>query len=211
MTAVLTNQQDQSYRRRLAALSLAMLLPSLGTSIANVALPSLAVAFAAPFQQVQWVVISYLLAVTTLIVGVGRMGDLIGRRRLLLVGIGIFAVASASCAIAPTLWVLMVARSVQGLGAAIMMALTIALVSDMVPKARSGAAIGLLGTVSAVGTALGPSLGGVLIAWFNWQAVFVVMAGAGALAFWVGQRVFPAEPPVALNPHSPSKSLISLS
>jgi MFS family permease len=83
MTAILTAPAHR-YWRPLAALSLAMLLPSLGTSIANVALPTLAAAFAAPFQEVQWVVISYLLAVTTLIVGAGRLGDMLGRRRLLL-------------------------------------------------------------------------------------------------------------------------------
>ena len=74
-------------RWALAGLSLSMLLSSLGTSIANVALPTLAQAFGASFQQVQWVVLAYLLAITTLIVGVGRLGDLLGRRRLLLAGI----------------------------------------------------------------------------------------------------------------------------
>lgn len=200
MTSALTSQTAYSYRPRLAALSLAMLLPSLGTSIANVALPTLAAAFAAPFQDVQWVIISYLLAVTTLIVGAGRLGDLLGRRRLLLIGIAIFIVASMSCIGAPNLWVLVAARGAQGLGAAIMMALTIASVGDMVPKDRTGSAMGLLGTVSAVGTALGPSLGGALIAWFGWQAVFVFMSGAGVVAFLVGQRVFPVDAPVARKP-----------
>ena len=88
----------------------------------------------------------------------------------------------------------------QGLGAAIMMALTIASVGDMVPKDRTGSAMGLLGTVSAVETALGPSLGGALIAWFGWHAVFVVMAGAGAAAFLVGRWVFPADAPTAQQP-----------
>jgi len=191
---------DGRYSARLAALSLAMLLPSLGTSIANVALPTLTQAFAAPFQDVQWVVITYLLSVTTLIVGAGRLGDMLGRRRLLLAGIAIFALASAACILAPNLWVLVAGRAVQGLGAALMMALTIASVGDMMPKDRTGRAMGLLGTVSAIGTALGPSLGGALIAWFGWQAVFVFMAGAGAVAFAVGQRVFPADAPVARRP-----------
>jgi MFS family permease len=150
------------YGPRLAALSLAMLLPSLGTSIANVALPTLAMSFDATMAEVQWVVISYLLAVTSLIVGVGRLGDIIGRSRLLLMGIGLFAAASLACAVAPSLWVLISARAVQGLGAAVMMALTIAMVGDLVPRDQTGSAMGLLGTVSAVGTALGPSLGGVL-------------------------------------------------
>ncbi|HRH95450.1 MAG TPA: MFS transporter, partial [Prosthecobacter sp.] len=141
-----------------------MLLSSLGTSIANVALPTLAQTFSASFQEVQWIVLAYLLAVTTLIVSVGRLGDILGRRRLLLSGIFLLTAASVLCGFASTLWLLTAARAVQGLGAAIMMALTMAFVGDTVPKARTGSAMGLLGTMSAVGTALGPSLGGVLIA-----------------------------------------------
>lgn len=180
-------------RWRLVALSLAMLLPSLGTSIANVALPDLAASFGARFVDAQWVVIAYLLAVTTLIVSAGRLGDMFGRRRLLLVGIALFAVASAGCALAPNLWVLVAGRAVQGMGAAIMMALTVALVADAVPKQRTGSAVGLLGTVSAVGTALGPSLGGALLAWFGWPAVFVFMAGTGAITLVLGVSLLPAD------------------
>ena len=112
-----------SVRWALASLSLSMLLSSLGTSIANVGLPTLALAFAASFQEVQWVVLAYLLAITTLIVSVGRLGDTIGRRRLLLAGISLFTVASVLCAVAPTLWLLVAARAAQGLGAAIMLSL----------------------------------------------------------------------------------------
>lgn len=193
MTNTLTHLADNRYRLRLAALSLAMLLPSLGTSIANVALPTLATAFQAPMANVQWVVISYLLAVTTLIVGAGRLGDMLGRRRVLLFGIGLFAVSSAFGAFAQNLWLLVALRAVQGLGAAIMMALTVASVSDMVPKDRTGRAMGLLGTVSAVGTALGPSLGGVLINAFGWPALFGFMALASTAAFAFGRQVFPAD------------------
>ena len=139
-----------------------MLLSSLGTSIANVGLPTLAQAFTASLQQVQWIVLAYLLAITTLIVSVGRLGDLTGRRRLLLAGIFLFTVASILCGVAPTLWLLIAARAAQGVGAAIMMALSMAFVGETVPKERTGSAMGLMGTMSAIGTTLGPSLGGVL-------------------------------------------------
>ena len=100
----------------LAGLSLSMLLASLGTSIANVALPTLAQAFGVSFQAVQWIVLAYLLATTTLIVGVGRLGDVIGRRRLLLAGLCLYAVASVLCGAAPALWLLIAARAAQGRG-----------------------------------------------------------------------------------------------
>ena len=181
----------------LASLSLSMLLSSLGTSIANVGLPTLAQVFNASFQQVQWVLLAYLLAITTLIVSVGRLGDLIGRRRLLLAGILLFTVASALCGVAPTLWFLIAARALQGLGAAVMMALTMAFVGEMVPKAKTGSAMGLLGTMSAVGTALGPTLGGVLIAGFGWQAIFFVTVPLGVLAIALAQRYLPADRPAS--------------
>ena len=182
-----------SLRGALAGLSLAMLLASLGTSIANVALPTLARAFGASFQEAQWVVLAYLLASTTLIVSVGRLGDLIGRRRLLIAGIALFTTASAVGGVAPTLGTLIAARAAQGLGAAIMLALTMALVSETVPKARTGSAMGLLGTMSASGTALGPSLGGLLIAALGWRAIFLVTVPVGALTALLAYRHLPVD------------------
>lgn len=180
-------------RRALAALSLSVLLSSLGTSIANVGLPTLAQAFGASFQEVQWIVLAYLLAITTLIVGAGRLGDIVGRRRLLLAGILLFTVASVLCGAAPTLWLLIAARAAQGLGAAVMMALTMAFVGETVPKAKTGSAMGLLGTMSAVGTALGPSLGGVLISGFGWRAIFLVNAPLGILTLLLAHRHLPVD------------------
>jgi len=170
-----------------------MLMPSLGTSIANAGLPMLAHAFNASFQQVQWIVLAYLLAITTLIVSVGQLGDIIGRRRLLLVGIGLFTVASLLCGVAPTLWLLIAARAAQGLGAAIMMALTVALVGETVPKAKTGSAMGLLGTMSAIGTTLGPALGGVLIAGLGWRMIFLVNVPLGILNLLLAHRSLPLD------------------
>lgn len=180
-------------RWALASLSLSMLLSSLDTSIANVALPTLAKSFAASFQAVQWVVIANLLAITSLIVSVGRLGDIIGRRRLLLAGIVLFTAASALSGVAPTLWLLIAARAVQGLGGAIMMALTMAIVGETVPKAQTGRAMGMLGTMSAVGTALGPTLGGVLIAGFGWRSIFLVNVPLGILTFLLGKHYLPVD------------------
>lgn len=172
-----------------------MLLSSLGTSIANVALPTLTHAFSASLPQVQWVVLAYLLAVTTVIVSVGRLGDLLGRRRLLLLGILLFTAASVLCGVAPMLGLLIAARALQGLGAAIMMALTMAFVGETVPKEQTGSAMGLLGTMSAVGTALGPSLGGVVIGGLGWRAIFLLQAPLGLVALLLGLRSLPADRP----------------
>ncbi len=170
-----------------------MLLSALGTSVANVGLPTLTRAFGASFQAVQWVVLAYLLAVTTLVVGAGRLGDLVGRRRLLTAGIGLFTTASLLCGLAPTLPLLIAARTAQGIGAAAMMALTVAFVGDAVPTAQRGSAMGLLGATSAVGTALGPSLGGALLAGSGWRALFLVNVPLGAVTLWLTRRHLPAD------------------
>jgi MFS family permease len=180
-------------RGALASLSLSMLLASLGTSIANVGLPSLALAFDASFQAVQWVVLAYLLAITAVIVSVGRLGDRVGRSRLLQAGLLLFTLASALCAIAPALGLLIAARLLQGLGAAIMMAMTMALVGETVAKDRAGRAMGLLGTMSAMGTALGPSVGGILIVGLGWRALFFVTVPLGLLTFALARRYLPRE------------------
>lgn len=183
-----------SARWALASLCLSMLMPSLDTSIANAGLPTLAQAFTASFQAVQWIILAYLLAITTLIVSVGRLGDLLGRRRLLLAGLGLFTGASLFCGLASTLWMLIAARAAQGLGAAIMMALTLALVGESVPKEKIGGAMGLLGTMSAIGTTLGPSLGGLLMAGLGWRSIFLVNVPLGALNLWMAGRHLPRDP-----------------
>ncbi|MEP0275962.1 MAG: MFS transporter, partial [Nitratireductor sp.] len=92
-------------------LALSMLLGSLGTSIANIALPVLVKTFSAPFHHVQWVVVAYLAALTVSVILAGRLGDLYGLRRMHLFGLGLFLLASLLCGIAPTLWLLIAARA----------------------------------------------------------------------------------------------------
>lgn len=185
-----------------------MLLASLGTSIANVGLPALAGAFDASFRQVQWVVLAYLLAITTLIVSAGRAGDVVGRRRLLLAGTFLFTAASVACGAAPTLGFLIAARAAQGLGAAVMMALTMAFVGETVPKEKTGSAMGLLGTTSAIGTALGPSLGGLLIAAFGWPAIFFVSVPLGIATLLLAHRYLPADRPATRTGFDPAGTLL---
>ena len=197
--ATAPTKQPFSPRWALASLALSTLLASLGASVAAVALPTLAQALDASFQHVQWVVLAYLLAMTTLIVSVGRLGDLMGRRKLLLAGIALFTLASALCGLAPSLWLLIAGRALQGLGAAIMMTLTLALVGETVVQEKTGSAMGLLATLSAVGTALGPSFGGLLISGFGWQALFLVNVPLGLLTLWLAWYSLPVRqvPPKA--------------
>jgi EmrB/QacA subfamily drug resistance transporter len=181
----------------LAGLSLAILLAQLGATVANVGLPTLMQVFHQSFAVVQWVVVGYLLAVTALIVSVGRLADLWGRKRVFLGGIMVFTAASALCAAAPGVWWLIVARALQGLGAAVMLALTMAFAGDVVPRERAGAAMGLLSTMQSVATTLAPSLGGFAIAWLGWRAMFWLNVPIGLVALWVARRYLPDTPPPA--------------
>lgn len=181
-TSAAQERQPARVRAGLSVLSLSMLLSSLATSSANVSLPALMKAFDASLPSVQWVVLAYLLAITSFIVSAGRVGDLIGRKRLFTVGLALFAAASLACALAPSLGALIAARAVQGAAAAVMMALTMAMASGMVPKERTGSVVGLLGTMSAIGTALGPTLGGLLIDVLGWRAIFGINVPLGVAA-----------------------------
>ena len=163
------------------ALSLAMLLAALGTSIANIALPSLAQAFAAPFHAVQAVVVAYLAALTAAVVFAGRLGDSRGLKPMLVTGLALFSLSSLLCALAPSLVLLVAARALQGIGAAFLMTLAMALMRQTASPAGMGRAMGLLGTVSAIGTALGPTLGGVLIPLTGWRGVFWVQVPLAVL------------------------------
>ena len=172
-------------------LSLSMLLASLGTSIANIALPALAQAFDVPFYRVQWVVGAYLAALTLTAILAGRLGDRFGYREALAAGLLLFSLASAICGLATGLWMLIAARMAQGAGAAFLMTLAIPLMRETTTSARTGRMMGFLGTMSAVGTALGPSLGGFLLGASGWRSVFLVLVPAGVLSMVLALRVLP--------------------
>lgn len=181
----MTTSATEPTRERLviAALASATVAPALGTSVANVALPAISDAFGATPTVAQWVTLTYLLSTTLLVVPIGRLGDALGRRRVLLWGIGVFLVGAAAAVAAPSLGWLLAARVVQGAGAAAMLALPMALVRQSLPPARLGAVAGLLGAVTATGMALGPAVGGVVLGVASWRWVFVILAalGLGAL------------------------------
>jgi MFS family permease len=164
-----------SGRASIAGLAVAMMVSSMGVSLPYVALPTLGEAFGVSLQAVQWIVISYLISVTALVVGAGRMGDIFGPRAVLVAGLSLFTAATLICAVAPTFWVLIVGRAIQGVGAAALMALTLVMARQTVPKRAVGRVMGLLGTMSAIGTALGPTMGGVLTAAVGWRAIFLAL------------------------------------
>lgn len=175
------------------ALALGVALTSVAGNIANVALPSLVEAFGSSFEQVQWVVLSYLLAVTALVVCAGRLGDLFGRRRLLLAGLVIFTGASVLCALAPSQTVLIVGRALEGIGAAIVMTLSVALLCDLTPRNRLGRAMAMIAAIHAGGAALSPIIGGLLLSSVGWRALFHLNVPLAVFAFILALKHLPRD------------------
>jgi MFS family permease len=126
------------------------------------------------FNAVQFVVLGYLVTMTGLAVYAGRLGDRFGKRRLLFAGLGLFALASLVCTTAPNLPVLVAGRALQGAGAALLSALALAMVVDVMPPGKAGSGLGVLSATSAVGTMIGPTAGAFLIALGGWRAIFAL-------------------------------------
>ena len=184
----------------MVSLALASVLPSLGSSVAPVALPTLATSFQVSFGTVQWVVLAYLGALTLALFVVGGVSDRVGHGRFLRVGLVVQVVASGAGLLAPSLPVLLAARAGQGVGAAIIAVAAMGLLSELVPAARTGRAMGLMGSMSALGTALGPSLGGALVGVFGWRGLFVPSVVIGVAAHGLALRYLPRTRPVEPAP-----------
>ncbi|MBV8301556.1 MAG: MFS transporter [Candidatus Dormibacteraeota bacterium] len=165
----------------------------LDASIVTVALPTLAADFHAPLGAVEWVVLAYVLVLVAAIVLVGRLADRAGRRTLYLAGFAVFVVGSAACAVAPSLGLLIAARVLQGGGAVLLQANSVALIADVMPPDRIGAGIGVQGAAQAVGLAVGPSAGGALIALAGWRAIFLINIPAGILGIAAGLLLLPRD------------------
>lgn len=176
----------------LPALALTTAVSALGLSIANVALPAVAAQFAVPMTTVQWATLSYLLTMTISVVLVGRLSDQFGRSTVLGAGVLLFLVGSVLAAAAPGFGLLVAARAVQGVGAAAMAALPMAVVREVIAAERIGRAMGVLGSSMAAGMALGPAAGGFLVSLFGWRGVFVVLAVLAVGVFALVRKSLPA-------------------
>ena len=150
-------------------------------TVVNIALPAMQESLGASAAQVQWVVEAYALLLSALLLAGGALGDRYGRRRTFLAGIGLFALASLACALSPTVHVLIAARALQGLGAALLVPGSLALISATYPESERGPAFGTWAAFSGITSALGPLLGGWLVDRFSWSWAFAVNLPVAAL------------------------------
>jgi len=173
------------------AVCLGAFMGQLDASIVTLTYPRLQSEFATGLGSVAWVSLSYLVVLAVLLVPVGRWADTRGRKLLYLYGFGLFSLASAACALAPTLGWLVVGRGLQAVGAALLQANSVALVVLSVPASRVRTALGLQGAAQALGLALGPTLGGLLVDAYGWRSVFWVNVPVGVVAILAGYVLLP--------------------
>jgi EmrB/QacA subfamily drug resistance transporter len=158
------------------------LMAALDTLVVSTALPTIRLDLGASIEELEWTVNAYNLSFAVLLITAAALGDRYGRRRLYAVGLGLFAAASAACALAPNAGALIGARAVQGVGAALLLPLGLALLSAAFPPERRGAAIGLFSAVTGLSVASGPLVGGAVVEGLAWEWIFWLNVPIGLLA-----------------------------
>jgi EmrB/QacA subfamily drug resistance transporter len=165
----------------LITLSLGFFMTLLDLTIVNIAIPSMITALDASLDEILWVVNAYVLVLAVLLITAGRLGDLRGQRKLFVAGVVVFTLASLACGLAPNPTLLIAFRAVQGVGAALLMPQTMAIIIGTFPAERRGTALGIWGAVAGLATVAGPTLGGVLVTWASWRWIFIVNVPIGVL------------------------------
>ena len=179
----------------LSAVGMGVFLATIDGSIVNISLPTLVNFFQTDFALVQWVVLSYLLTVTTLMLGVGRLADIYGKKPIYTAGFIVFTIGSVLCGLSPTIYTLIGFRVLQALGASMIMALGMAIVTEAFPRSERGRALGISGTIVSVGIAVGPTLGGLIVQNLSWHWIFFVNLPIGIIGTFMVMRYVPAFKP----------------
>jgi EmrB/QacA subfamily drug resistance transporter len=167
----------------LAVLSFPLFIIMLDVTIVNIALPHIMSAFKAGLASIEWVFNVYVLFFAALLLPLGKLGDLFGRRKLFLIGLGLFTLASLGCALAPSYSVLLVFRGIQAIGGAAMTPATLSILNVEFDKSQRGLALGIWGAVAGAANALGPIIGGSLVDAISWRYIFVINIPVGIIAF----------------------------
>jgi EmrB/QacA subfamily drug resistance transporter len=166
----------------LAILAIGIFMATLDTSIVNISLPTIAQYFKVPLNgAIEWVIIAYLVVIAGVLLTIGRLADMVGRKLLWVSGLIVFTLGSAICGASPALLVLIIARAFQGLGGALIMSVSPAILTGAFPPEERGRALGLNAVFVALGTSVGPTLGGIITANFSWRWIFYVNVPLGII------------------------------
>ena len=182
----------------LAVLCLGLFMILLDGTIVNIAIPHIQTYFNTAFSNIEWVMNAYILVFAVLLVPMGRFGDLWGRRRLFVGGMTLFTLGSLACGLAPSIYLLIAFRVVQGIGGAAMMPSTLSIIATVFPPHKRGAAMGVWGGVSGLASGLGPVLGGIILQYITWPTVagswrwiFLVNIPVGIIGVVLALRMVP--------------------
>ncbi|MFN2565754.1 MAG: DHA2 family efflux MFS transporter permease subunit [Gemmatimonadaceae bacterium] len=181
------------HRRAVVALvCVGTFMTTLDASIVNIGLPSIARAFGTPLTgEIEWVMIGYLVVIAALLLTFGRLSDAVGRRPIWTAGLAVFTLGSALCGAAPSLDLLIAARAIQGVGSALILATSTAILTGAVPPTQRGRALGLSAAAVSLGVTAGPTVGGLLTESLSWRWIFYVNVPIGLGAIAATLRVLP--------------------
>ncbi len=175
----------------MASVSAGIFLGTIDGSIVNIALPVLERDLGADFASVQWVVLAYLLASTVLLPAAGRLGDMLGKKHLYILGFAVFTAGSGLCALSWGISWLIAFRVIQAVGGALVVGLGAAIVTETFPASERGRALGITGTMVSIGLVSGPTLGGLILASLSWRWIFLVNLPVGAIGIAMAARFIP--------------------
>ncbi|MGS0764369.1 MFS transporter [Syntrophomonas curvata] len=175
----------------LTVICIGIFMSTLDGSILNIANPTIANDMSVSMQEVQWVVTAYMLVITATLLFFGKLGDQKGSSQIYTYGFLIFTLGSLLCSLSSTLQLLVSARIFQGVGASMMMATGIGIVSNIFPAQERGKALGITGSIVGIGNLSGPSIGGILVAKFSWPAIFLLNIPIGLAGFVLASSFLP--------------------
>jgi EmrB/QacA subfamily drug resistance transporter len=163
------------------AVSIGIFMSTLDVSIVNISLPRIMGGLNTSFDAIQWVILAYLLTITSLLLAFGRLADLVGRKRVYIAGFVVFTIGNLAASLAPDVWALAGARALAGVGGAMLQANSIAITAAVFPERERGTALGISGTMVAAGLVAGPTVGGILTDFLGWRSVFWIAIPVGLL------------------------------
>jgi EmrB/QacA subfamily drug resistance transporter len=193
-------EKQASFTLLTISISLAVFMSALDGTIVNIALPTISTDFNLSSSTVSWVATIYLLVLAGCVLIFGKLADRVGFKKIFLVGFMIFTLGSFSCAVLPDLlnsfYVLVGSRVFQAIGGAMITAIAPAMVTAFIPLSLKGKAMGVIMTAAALGTAIGPTIGGVLTQYLSWHWIFFINVPVGIIAVLLGAKVIPMNTPV---------------
>jgi EmrB/QacA subfamily drug resistance transporter len=191
-TAALHSTLSRAQRRTiLAAVAIGTFMSALDSSVVNIAMPKMSSYFNEPLSSIEWVVMAYLLIISSLLLTYGRLGDMYGHKRIYITGFIIFTAGSALCGASASVVLLIASRVIQAVGAGMLMSMGPAIVTDITPPAERGRALGVTAVSVSVALAAGPVLGGILTTNFGWQSIFYINLPVGIAGSIWAWRVIP--------------------